>query len=138
MNLVKLLLISILVLFGFTAQAEVAVIVHKDNGVELSKGKIKRVFLKKIKSFESGNEIRVANLVEGHPISTEFNSKVLGRTASKLKAYWSKLTFTGSATVPESKDTSEELIALVKGDPDMIAYIDASKVTDDVRVLATF
>lgn len=138
MKLLNIVTASVLLLLSVTAQAEVAVVVHKSNPVELSKGKIKRVFLKKIKSFENGNEIRVANLAEGHPISTEFNNKVLGRSASKLKAYWSKLTFTGGATAPEQLDTSEAILALVAQDQNMIAYIDASKVTDNVRVLAKF
>ncbi len=128
----------LLVTLCSVAQAEVAVIVHKDNSVELSKGKIKRVFMKKIKSFENGNEIHVVSLKEGHPISTEFNTRVLKKTASKLKSYWSKLTFTGQAKPMEYIDTSEEMISKVKADPNMIAYIDANKVTDEVRVLATF
>ena len=132
-----LLLISTLY-FSALSHAEVAVIVNKDNTVELSKGKIKRVFLKKIKTYENGQKISVASLKAGHPVSTQFNSYVLGKTASKLKAYWSKLTFTGKAKPMDYVDTSEEMISKVKADPNMIAYIDASKVTEDVRVLAKF
>ena len=91
-----------------------------------------------MKTFENGQEINVASLKEGHPVSTEFNSRVMGKTASKLKSYWSKLTFTGKAKPMTYIDTSEEILAKVKSNPNMIAYIDSNKVTDDVRVLGTF
>lgn len=138
MKLVKFFLVCVLLSFCFHAKADVAIIVNKANAVELSKGKIKRVFLKKIKSFNDGSEIKVANLPDIHPITTQFNGKVLGRTASKLKSYWSKLSFTGSATLPEVVENSAAAIDFVKLNTAAIAYIDASKVTDDVKVLATF
>ena len=138
MKLINVIVAGTIMIFASNVYADVAVVVNKSNAVELSKGKIKRVFLKKIKTFENGNEIRVASMAEGHPVSTEFNARVLGRTASKLKAYWAKLTFTGQVKPMEYADSSEEMIEKVKSDPNMIAYIDASKVTDDVRVIGTF
>ena len=77
-------------------------------------------------------------LAQGHDARGEFNKKALGKSSSQLKAYWSKLIFTGKGTPPDALGSVEDVIAKVAADPSAIAYIDAGSVTDAVKVVKNY
>lgn len=131
-------LLIILALFSFNAVSEIAVIVHPSNGASLDEKDVARIFTGKMKSFPDGNQIIPVNLDNSQAATAEFNEKVLKRSESQLKAYWSKLVFTGKGTPPQSVANADEVIKLVSTNPSVIGYIDASKVTADVKVITTF
>jgi len=57
---------------------------------------------------------------------------------SKLKGHWSKLIFTGKGTPPKEVSTDAEVIELVAANPNIIGYINASSVTDKVKIAGKF
>jgi hypothetical protein len=67
-----------------------------------------------------------------------FNEKILNKTSSQMKAYWSKLVFTGKGTPPKELLSDKEVIDLVSKNPNMIGYIQKESVTAAVKVVATF
>ncbi|NTS78365.1 phosphate ABC transporter substrate-binding protein [Catenovulum sp. SM1970] len=138
MYLYKTAVFVIFLVFSHFAAAEVAVIVNKGNSSELNKATIKRMYLNKIKAFPSGVSLKTAGLTATDPITGEFYKQVLGKSAAQLKAYWSKALFTGVGVPPKELESSEAVIELVKSDESVIAFIDSAKVTEDVRVVATF
>ncbi|MGK0515091.1 MAG: hypothetical protein ACI9W0_001500, partial [Gammaproteobacteria bacterium] len=117
--------------------AEVAVIVNPGNANALDAETIKKIYLGKAKSFDNGNKVNPATQ-NGTAIADEFNSKVVGKSSSQLNAYWSKLVFTGKGTPPEKFDSDQAVIDFVAANGDSIGYIDSSKATDKVKVIATF
>ncbi|KAA1162336.1 phosphate ABC transporter substrate-binding protein [Pseudoalteromonas distincta] len=133
----KLILASALSLCSFGALAEVAVIVNPSNANALDAETIKKIYLGKAKSFDNGNKVNPATQ-NGTAIADEFNSKVVGKSSSQLNAYWSKLVFTGKGTPPEKFDSDQAVIDFVAANDDSIGYIDSSKATDKVKVIATF
>lgn len=133
----KLILASALSLCSFGAVAEVAVIVNPGNANALDAETIKKIYLGKAKSFDNGNKVNPATQ-NGTAIADEFNSKVVGKSSSQLNAYWSKLVFTGKGTPPEKFDSDQAVIDFVAANGDSIGYIDSSKATDKVKVIATF
>ncbi|EGI71480.1 phosphate ABC transporter substrate-binding protein [Pseudoalteromonas sp. SR43-6] len=133
----KLILASALSLCSFGALAEVAVIVNPGNANALDAETIKKIYLGKAKSFDNGNKVNPATQ-NGTAIADEFNSKVVGKSSSQLNAYWSKLVFTGKGTPPEKFDSDQAVIDFVAANGDSIGYIDSSKATDKVKVIATF
>ncbi|GEB72236.1 phosphate ABC transporter substrate-binding protein [Pseudoalteromonas carrageenovora] len=133
----KLILVSALSVCSFGAFAEVAVIVNPSNANALDTDTIKKIYLGKTKSFDNGNKVNPATQ-NGTAIADEFNSKVVGKSSSQLNAYWSKLVFTGKGTPPEKLDTDQAVIDFVAANADSIGYIDSSKATDKVKVVATF
>ncbi|MFP3363800.1 phosphate ABC transporter substrate-binding protein [Pseudoalteromonas sp. SIMBA_148] len=133
----KLILASALSLCSFGALAEVAVIVNPGNANALDAETIKKIYLGKAKSFDNGNKVNPATQ-NGTAIADEFNSKVVGKSSSQLNAYWSKLVFTGKGTPPEKFDSDQAVIDFVAANDDSIGYIDSSKATDKVKVIATF
>ncbi|ATC82952.1 MULTISPECIES: phosphate ABC transporter substrate-binding protein [Pseudoalteromonas] len=133
----KLILASVLSVCAFSAYAEVAVIVNPGNASALDGDTIKKIYLGKAKSFANGNKVNPATQ-NGTAVADEFNSKVVGKSSSQLNAYWSKLVFTGKGTPPEKFDSDQAVIDFVASNGDSIGYIDSSKATDKVKVVATF
>lgn len=133
----KLLLATAVALLSSTAFADVAVIVNPANGNTIDEGTIKKIYLGKAKSFDDGTKVNPVNQ-DGNSVSDEFNDKVVGKSSSQLNAYWSKLVFTGKGTPPEKLANDQAVIDFVSANGDAIGYIDASKVTDKVKVVATF
>ena len=129
---------ALFLFFSFPVYAEIAVIVHPENTSELSQKDINRLFLGKLKKFPNGNKVVPLYLAAGHSARDDFNKKVLRKSENQLKAYWSKLIFTGKGNPPDSVGNPADLLEKVASDKSMIAYIDAGQVTDLVRVVAIY
>ena len=67
-----------------------------------------------------------------------FYAKALEKSDSQLKAYWSKLIFTGKGTKPDSVKNDVAVIELVSKNPNIIGYIDSASVGPGVKVVAKF
>ncbi|KPH64739.1 phosphate ABC transporter substrate-binding protein [Pseudoalteromonas porphyrae] len=133
----KLILASLISTCSFVAFADVAVIVNPSNSNSLDKNEIKKIYLGKSKSFADGVKVNPVNQ-NGNSVVDEFNNKVVGKSSSQLNAYWSKLVFTGKGTPPEKLDSDQAVIDFVVSNADSIGYIDSAKVSDAVKVIATF
>ncbi|HCU67137.1 MAG TPA: phosphate ABC transporter substrate-binding protein [Rheinheimera sp.] len=120
------------------AFAEVAVIVHPSNNNALDEATVAKIFLGREKSFADGKSVVPVSLSETAAASTAFNDTVLKKSSSQLKAYWSKLVFTGKGTPPKEITSDEEMIKLVATNPSLIGYVDASKVDASVKVALKF
>ncbi len=115
--------------------AETVVIVHPSNAAALSKEDVSRIFLGKMPSFPGGGQAVALNLKEGNPQRQSFEAGYLDKTAAQLKAYWSQMVFTGKGTPPKEVDSEEEMKQLVATNPNLIGYIDASKVDASVKAV---
>jgi ABC-type phosphate transport system substrate-binding protein len=118
--------------------AEVAIIVHPSNASSFDQETIKKIFLGKTKSFSNGRSAILISASSGDPATDEFNTKVIGKSSSQVKAYWSKILFTGKGTPPQEMDSAGDIISAVSSNPDAIGYVDASAATEAVKVVATF
>lgn len=134
----KTIAFLVLALLSMTAQSAVVVIVHPSNSSSLDVAAINRIFTGKEKSFSNGNKAIPISQVSTAPATDEFNEKVLSKTAAQLKAYWSKLVFTGKGTPPKEMSDDQEVLKLVASNPDTIGYISASAVDSTVKVVMEF
>ncbi len=135
---ISLFLVATLLTFTSSAFADVAIIVNASNSTTLSDKDISRLFLGKLKKFSNGDKAVAVNLKFGSDIRNEFEKKVLKKSSSQIKAYWSKLVFSGKGKPPPELVSDKDIIALVSSDSNVIAYIDAANVDDTVKVLKTF
>ena len=130
-----LFLSGFLASLSIPALAEVAIIVNPANAGSATAEDVQRMFLGKSKSFPSGGDALAFNLKDGSPAREAFNSGVLGKNESQVKAYWSQLVFTGKGTPPKEAADEDEMKKWVASNPNAIGYIDASKVDGSVKVL---
>ena len=117
--------------------ADVAVIVNPANSADISVEDIKSLYSGRQKNFSDGKAALVLSLEEGDPARSEFNNDALGKTDAQMKAYWSKLLFTGKGT-PPNEVSPAEMLQVVASNPNTIGFVDAGSVTGDVKVIATF
>lgn len=121
------------------AFAETAVIVSASNGNNaLDREIIERIFTGKSNSFPDGTQAIPVDQNEGNAAREAFNASVLGKSASQLKAYWSRLIFTGKGTPPKESGNDADVKDLVAKNPNVIGYVDASVVDGSVKVVYTF
>ena len=135
---INLFLVVTFLAFTSSAFADVAIIVNASNSTSLSDKDISRLFLGKLKKFSNGEKAVAVNLKFGSDTRNEFEKKVLKKSSSQIKAYWSKLVFSGKGKPPPELVSDKDIIALVSSDSNVIAYIDAANVDDTVKVLKTF
>jgi len=124
---------------GAAVHAEVAVIVSASNGNgSLDQDTISRIFLGKTSNFPDGSQAIPVDQTEGSTSRDSFNDKVLGKSSSQLKAYWSRLIFTGKGTPPKESGTDADIKALVAKNPNLVGYVDSSVVDGSVKVVYKF
>lgn len=138
MKILRLSLLFAALSFSSLSIADVAVIVNSSNSATLSDNDISRLFLGKLKTFSNGEKVVLANLKFGNATRNEFEQKVLKKSSSQVKAYWSKLMFSGKGKPPKELGSDKDVLALVAGNPGAIAYIDAASVDGSVKVIKTF
>ncbi|MDP5142958.1 phosphate ABC transporter substrate-binding protein [Rheinheimera baltica] len=137
MRIVKMsLLLS--ALLSVSAMADIAVVVNPANGNAVSTDDLNRLFLGRTSTFADGSKATPLNLPEGQAARDEFDSKVLNRSSAQLKAYWSKLVFTGKGTPPKEMADDAAVKAAVAADPNAIGYISSGSVDGTVKMVTTF
>lgn len=59
-----------------------------------------------------------------------------GKSVLDMKKLWMKMLLSGEGQPPKALDSEEEMVEKVASTPGAIGFVDASKVTDEVKVLA--
>ncbi len=113
--------------------SELVVITSTDNVEELNLDDVSRIFLGKVNSYPSGEEVIPLNLDPADPSFAEFSRIVLKKSPSQLKAYWAKRIFTGRGKPPRTISTVAELRELVASDKRYLSYLDKNDVNHRVR-----
>ena len=118
-----------------TAHAEVVVVVSAKSPVtSLTTAQAAQIFLSKSVSFPGGGAATPVDIASGG-VRDEFYSKVTGKDAAQLKAYWSQLTFTGKAKPFKQAASAAEAKKLIAASPAMVGYLAPSDVDASVRVV---
>ena len=120
------------------ASAEVAVIVNPDNGDEISKDYVQKIYLAKTKVFPSGHTAIPVDQTEGSATRIEFLTKVIEKDEAQMKSYWTRLIFTGKGVPPNALADDSKVKDLVSRNPDAIGFIDAASVDGTVKVVGKF
>ena len=129
-NLLKAALAAAVLAASMPALAEVVVVVNpKAAEATMSKDQIAQFFLGKSSAMTPIDQLADA------PVRAEFYKKVTDKDASQAKALWSKLVFTGKATMPKEAANSAAVKAAVAANPKAIGYIEKSAVDATVKVV---
>ncbi|MFC0133820.1 hypothetical protein [Massilia eurypsychrophila] len=130
--MLKATLAAALISAGVPSFAEVvAVVGAKSPATTMTNEQVAQFFLGKSSSMTPIDQ------PESSPIRNEFYKKVADKEASQAKALWSKLVFTGKATLPKEVAGSAEVKKAVAADSKAIGYIEKSAVDATVKVVLT-
>lgn len=120
------------------ACAEVVVIVSSKNPTaSLSAEQASDIFLSNGASFPAGGQALPVDQPEGSPLRDEFYNKTAGKSPAQVKAFWSKMIFTGKGRPPKDAGDSAAVKKLVADNPSAIGYVDKSAVDASVKVVMT-
>ena len=131
-------LMALLLISSFAANAGVDVIVHPSNANAIDADQIKKIFIGKAKSFADGAKALPLTQGDGNAVTSEFNEKVLKKSSSQLKAYWSKLVFTGKGTPPKEASSDAEVLSLVASNPNLIGFVKQGSADSSVKIIQSF
>ncbi len=131
-KLMSAALSAMLLAASVPALAEVVVVVNpKAAESSMTKDQVAQFFLGK------SSAMTPVDQSESAPVRAEFYKKVTDKDASQAKALWSKLVFTGKATMPKEVGDSAAVKAAVAANPKAIGYMDKAAVDASVKVVYT-
>lgn len=131
----KMLLTLLLLIVSLHAE-ELAVVTSADLEVPtLDATGVERLFLAKTNRLGNVN-VKVAELNQ-EGVKERFYGHISGKTPSQLRAYWTKLIFTGKAQPPRQVDDIDALRKMLKEVPNVITYVPLDQVDASMRILYT-
>jgi ABC-type phosphate transport system substrate-binding protein len=118
------------------AAADVVVVVSSKSTITgLSRSQVIDIFLAKSVRYPDGSPAAPIDQIEGAKARDEFYASFSGKSAAQIKAYWSKIIFTGRGQPPKAVSNSVEIKKLLAQNPSAIGYIERSFADDSVRIL---
>jgi ABC-type phosphate transport system substrate-binding protein len=111
----------------------VLVVSARSTAPSLSPEQAANIFLGQAARFPDGAEAVALDQPAGSPLRDQFYLRVAGKSPALLKAYWSKMVFTGRGQPPRDAPGSAAVRAAVADNPSMIGYIDRDALDASVR-----
>jgi ABC-type phosphate transport system substrate-binding protein len=113
---------------------EVAVIVHVDRKVKLTRAEVAQIYLKRRRFWENGEAIMPVNRDSASDERARFVRLVFGKEADRLEVYWNRQYFQG--VLPPATLASDDAVKrFVASEPLAIGYIASELVDGSVRVV---
>ncbi len=113
----------------------VAVVSARSPIASLSRDQVTDIFLGKLSHYPDGILAVPIDQEEGSPTRDDFYRRLADKTPAQLKAYWSKIIFTGRGRPPDTVANGIEVKRRLAANPAAIGYIDSTLVDASVRVL---
>ncbi|RFP15474.1 phosphate ABC transporter substrate-binding protein [Duganella sp. BJB488] len=135
LRLIALPLVLALACAGAGA-AELVVIVSARNPLSaLRPEQVADIFLAQTGRFPGGDEATALDLPVGSPLRDEFYNRMAAKSPALMKAYWTKMVFTGRGQPPRELDNSIAVRKMVAENPSMIGYIDRAALDASVKAV---
>lgn len=127
-------ILILLVLVCSAVSAEIAIVVHPDNPItDISLDYLKRIYLGKTTSFESGDAIV---LTVNPKLNEEFYELVLSMSVRRVRRHWMKIVFEGVfATPPIALEDLDEMKKFIGKNEGSIGFMDILAVDSTLKVL---
>jgi ABC-type phosphate transport system substrate-binding protein len=137
MNRVNLLLIGLALglSVGHAQASPVAVVSARSMVMALSKDQVSDIFLGKLSHYPDGILAVPIDQQEGSGARDDFYRRLADKSPAQLKAYWSRIIFTGRGQPPGTVANDIEVKRRLAANPAAIGYIDSTLVDASVRVL---
>lgn len=116
--------------------AELVVIVSAKSPVaSLRADQVADIFLGQAGTFPDGAEAVALDQRIGSALRDEFYARVTTKTPALLKAYWTKMIFTGRGQPPKEAADSAAVRRMVADNPSLIGYIDKAALDPSVKAV---
>ena len=130
-----ILVTAVLALFAPLAAAQIVIVTSADGRIgELSRQQAEQLYLGRTRSLPDGTPVALADLPAGR-LRGRFYEQLTGKNPSQIRAYWSRMVFTGRALPPQQAENVRELGARLMTDPNLIGYLSAADADPRLKVL---
>jgi ABC-type phosphate transport system substrate-binding protein len=134
---IAIVFVSSLPAAGRCDASEVVTVVSTKNPLStMSREQIADIFLGKTAHFPDGRPAVAVDQVEGSAAREAFYQEIAGKSPAQMKAYWSKVIFTGRGQPPKEVSGSREMRKRVAENPDTIGYLESAAVDANVKALS--
>jgi ABC-type phosphate transport system substrate-binding protein len=136
LSLRRLALACALMWAAATGAAELVVVVSAKSPVAaLRPEQVAEIFLAQTGRFPGGEQVVALDLPVGSALRDEFYNKVAAKSPAMMKAYWTKMVFTGRGQPPRELANSAAVRKMVADNPAMIGYIDRAALDASVKAV---
>ncbi|MCC4115458.1 DUF1153 domain-containing protein [Aromatoleum toluclasticum] len=101
---------------------------------ELALEQAEQFYLGRAHTLPDGSVVTLADLPPGS-IRDHFYQQLTRKNYSQIRAYWSRMVFTGRALPPQQADSVAELRQWLAAQPNLIGYMPAAEADGRVKVL---
>jgi ABC-type phosphate transport system substrate-binding protein len=110
------------------------IVVHPGNPAgTIERRMLEQAFLKKIKTWPSGETIRPVDLEPSSPVRQRFTAEVLRRPIGAVRAYWQQCIFSGRNVPPPELDNDEEVLSYVSKYAGAVGYVSGHAALSGVK-----
>ncbi|MDF1629270.1 MAG: hypothetical protein P1U78_05665 [Alcanivoracaceae bacterium] len=126
--------IMLLLFLPLLANAELVVVTGSNTEFStLTETEVRQIFSGQLKTV-GGKRVQPLDLPVRSKDRESFYIKLMGRSPEQMRAYWTRLIFTGQGKPPREVSNIQELATLINSG-DYIGYLQADAVPDNVQVL---
>jgi hypothetical protein len=130
----KKLIVMLLFSIPLLSQAELVVVTGSDSTIiSLTELEVRQLFSGQLKAI-AGQRVQPLDLPNNARDRDEFYRKLMGRSPEQMRAYWTRLIFTGQGKPPREVSNTQELSTLVSSG-EYIGYLPAEADIGDMRIL---
>lgn len=122
-----------------SAWADLVVVTNARSGIDqMSREEVVFVFMGRWRQLPSGMRAMPVDLPTDSSERAEFYRQLVNKSPSEIKAYWSRLMFSGGARPPVASQNQEEQIRILSSTPGAIGYLERSAVDSRVKIIFDF
>lgn len=118
-----------------TAAELVVIVSARSPVVALTSEQVADIFLARTARLPGGDEVQALDLPVGHALRDEFYARVAGKSPALMKAYWTRMVFTGRGQPPRELSSMAAIRKLVADNPSTIAYLERSALDASVKAV---
>ena len=119
------------------ASGQIAVIVHHSVQTDiLDKERLVDIYTLNSSLWDDKSKIHVVD-IKGEPGIKKKFYQAMNISLRDMRRIWLRKLLSGKAVPPKTFNTQEEVVREVASSPGLIGYVDAAKVTKEVRVIYT-
>jgi hypothetical protein len=131
----RVLTTLLLTLLPTLAIADLVVVTAKQSTIEaLTETEVRQLFSGQLRSI-NGQRLQPLDLPSRDRNREEFYRKLMGRSPDQMRAYWTRLIFTGQGQPPREVAGTGELNTLISSSTDYVGYLPAAELNPGLKVL---
>lgn len=124
-----------LMLIPLPSLAELVIVTSTNSPINsLTENEVRQLFSGQLRSI-SGQRLQPLDLSARDSTRELFYQKLMGRGPDQMRAYWTRLIFTGQGQPPREVSGVQELLTLSASSTEYVGYLPADQVTGQLRVL---